>query len=343
MNTYKVGIVGFGWAAGAHFQSYIDLPNYEPVAILSRRDLDPAQIKSQYGVGVKLYRDYDKFLNDDEIQIVDICTENPLHPMQTVKAAEAKKNLIIEKPMALKYEDGLKMIEACQKNNVKTSVCFECRFISVARTMKTIIDQGLIGEVYYIECDYFHPVGPWYRQFDWVAKKDVAGTSFLHAGVHALDLMLWLTGCEAEEVFSYSTRNPNEVYKPYEYDGTRVAVVKFKNSPLVGKAASVIDCMQPYFFNLNVVGSLGTIKNDLFYTEKIEGLNGWSKMDVQLIDSGDVAHHPYREQFAFFAKCLDEGKNPHNNIESAFETHKVAFAIDKSAETGKTVSLSEFK
>ena len=124
--------------------------------------------------------------------------------------------------------------------------------------------------------------------------------------------MLWLTGGQADEVFSYSTRNPNEVYKPYEYDGTRVAVVKFKHNSLVGKAASVIDCMQPYFFNLNVVGSDGTLKNDLFYSKKIDGLNGWSKLDVQLIDSGDVAHHPYRDQFAYFAKCLDiTFLNPH--------------------------------
>ena len=80
----------------------------------------------------------------------------------------------------------------------------------------------------------------------------------------------------------------------------------------------------------------------LFYSKKIDGLNGWSKLDVQLVDSGDVAHHPYREQFAHFAECLDAGKDPHNNLASAFETHRVIFAADKSAETGKPVSLKEF-
>jgi predicted dehydrogenase len=65
-------------------------------------------------------------------------------------------------------------------------------------------------------------------------------------------------------------------------------------------------------------------------------------MDVQLIDSGDVAHHPYELVFSHFAECLDQGKESINNLASAFETHRVIFAADKSAETGKPVKVKEF-
>ena len=113
--------------------------------------------------------------------------------------------------------------------------------------------------------------------------------------------------------------------------------------PLLAKVASVTDCMQPYVFNMNMLGSHGSLKNDLFYSKKIEGLKDWSKMDVQLVDSGDVAHHPYGDQFAYYAECLDAGKQGHNNLKSAFETHRVIFAADRSAKTGKPVSLKKFK
>ena len=343
MKTYKVGIVGFGWVAGAHLKTFTELPNYEPIAIMSRRDLYPAEIKDEYGVDVKIYNKYDEFLNDKDIDIVDICTPHPFHPEQTIKAANAEKNLIIEKPIALDFEDSVRMLEAVGKNKVMTSVCFEVRFISVSKAMKSIIDQGLIGDIYFAECDYFHGIGPWYKQFEWNIKKDMGGSSLLTAGCHALDILLWLVGEEVDEVFSYSTKNPHEVYKPYEYDTTSVTLLKFKNSKLIGKVASVTDCMQPYFFNMNICGSHGTLKNDLFYSKKIEGLNDWSKLDVQLVDSGDVAHHPYKEQFSYYAECLDAGKESHNNLENAFETHRVIFAADKSAEAGEPVSLSEFK
>jgi predicted dehydrogenase len=94
-------------------------------------------------------------------------------------------------------------------------------------------------------------------------------------------------------------------------------------------------------FNMNLVGSEGSIKNDLFHSKKIEGLRGWSKLDVQLIDSGDVGNHPYVEQFTHFAACLDKGVDPHNNLESAVATHRVIFAIDSSAAQGRPVKVSE--
>ena len=342
MNRYRVGIAGFGWVAGAHLKSFMEIPSYEPVAIMSRREIDPSQIKREFGAEVKIFHDYDAFARDPDIDIIDICTPHPYHPEQTIKAAEAGKHIIIEKPIALRFEDALRMLDAVERNRSMTSVCFEVRFISVARAMKSIIDQGLIGEVYFAECDYFHGIGPWYKQFSWNVKKDMGGSSLLTAGCHALDILLWLVGGEVEEVCSYSTRNPHDVYAPYEYDTTSVTLLKFKGGKVVGKVASVTDCMQPYVFNMNIVGSHGSIKNNLFYSKKIDGMNGWSTLDVQLVDSGDVAHHPYREQFAYFAECLDAGREPHNNLGNAFETHRVIFAADKSAEACRPVRLSEF-
>jgi UDP-N-acetyl-2-amino-2-deoxyglucuronate dehydrogenase len=294
---YRVGIVGFGWVAGAHLESFCRLDSYEPAAIMSRRDLDPKQIKESHGVDVKIYNDWEKFLQDDGIDVVDICTPHFLHPRQTIDASNAGKQIVIEKPIALSFADAKKMLDVVEKNGTKTSVCFEVRFISSVRATKSMIDQGLIGDIYYGESDYYHGIGPWYANQQW----------------------------EVEEVFTYGNKNPNEIYKPYDYD-----------------LNTVTDCRQPYVYNVNIVGSEGSIVNDRFHSKKIEGLNGWCNLDVDLIDSGDVSKHPYDEQFDHFAECLDHGKDPHNNLRSAFESHRVIFAADTSNETGKPVRLDEF-
>jgi len=294
---YRVGIVGFGWVAGAHLESFCRLDSYEPAAIMSRRDLDPKQIKESHGADVKIYNDWEKFLQDDGIDVVDICTPHFLHPRQTIDASNAGKQIVIEKPIALTFEDSTKMLDVVEKNGTKTSVCFEVRFISSVRATKSMIDQGLIGDIYYGESDYYHGIGPWYANQQW----------------------------EVEEVFTYGNKNPNEIYKPYDYD-----------------LNTVTDCRQPYVYNVNIVGSEGSIVNDRFHSKKIEGLNGWCNLDVDLIDSGDVSKHPYDEQFDHFAECLDHGKDPHNNLRSAFESHRVIFAADTSNETGKPVRLDEF-
>ncbi len=171
----------------------------------------------------------------------------------------------------------------------------------------------------------------------------MGGSSLLTAGCHALDALLWLTGKPVEEVFSYPGGNPHEAYAPYEYDTTTVTLLRFADGRTLGKVASVIDCMQPYVFNMNILGSHGTLKNDLFYSKKIPGLQGWSKLDVQLVDSGDVAHHPYRQQFEAFHAALELGVEPDASLASAFESHRVVFAADRSAATGKPVALSEFR
>jgi UDP-N-acetyl-2-amino-2-deoxyglucuronate dehydrogenase len=342
MKKYGVGIVGFGWVAGAHMSTFVSMPSFTPVAIMSRRSLDPAQIEKQYGAKVRVYNDYDKFLADKDLDVVDICTPHPFHSEQTVKAAKAGKHLIIEKPIALDFESACRMLEAVEKNKVRTSVCVEVRFISGSTVARSIIDRGLLGDIYYAEADYYHGIGPWYGQFAWNVKKNMGGSSLLTAGCHALDIMLWLVGQEVEEVFSYSTKNPNEIFKPYEYDTTSITIMKFKNGKTLAKVASVTDCIQPYVFNVNLVGSHGAIMNRRFYSSKLGGPKEWSELAMQLADSGDVAHHPYTPQFAHFAECLDAGKETINSLASSFESHRVIYAADKSAATGKPVRLSEF-
>ncbi len=118
--------------------------------------------------------------------------------------------------------------------------------------------------------------------------------------------------------------------------------MKFKNGKTLGKVASVIDCIQPYVFNVNLVGSHGAIMNRRFYSSKLGGPKEWSELAMQLADSGDVAHHPYTPVFVHFAECLDAGKEPINSLASAFDSHRVIYAADKSAATGKPVRLSEF-
>ena len=80
MKRYRIGIAGFGWVAGAHLKNLMSIPNFEPAAIMSRRALDPAQIKRDYGADVRIYNDYDAFVRDPDIDIIDICTPTPSIP-----------------------------------------------------------------------------------------------------------------------------------------------------------------------------------------------------------------------------------------------------------------------
>jgi predicted dehydrogenase len=341
MNKYRVGIVGFGWVAEAHLEALKKVDQFEPYAILSTRKLDASEFKKKHGVDVIIYNDMDKFLADEKIDVVDICTPSFLHYEQTIAASNAGKHIILEKPITLSFDESVRLLETVRKNKTLTSICFEVRFMSSVKATKSIIDKGLLGEIYFGEADYFHGIGPWYANQKWELEKKKGGSSLLRAGCHALDLILYLMEKEVDEVFTYGNTNPNPIFEKYDYDLNTISLLKFKDGS-TAKVSSCTDCMQPYAFNSNIVGSEGSMKNNLFYSKQIEGLKEWSVLDVDLIDSGDVSNHPYVEQFVHFANCLDEGVETTNNMESAFETHRVIFAADKSGELGRPVKLDEF-
>jgi len=344
MPDLNVGIVGFGWVAGAHIETFKSVQGAKVTAVCSRRELNEGELEKQFGTRLKMYCSYDAMLADPDIHVVDICTPHPLHPGQAIAAAQAGKHLIIEKPIALTYADAKAVGDAIKRAGVHACICFEVRYSQHFSLIRSCIDEGLLGELHYGEVDYYHGIGPWYKQYAWNIKKDFGGSSLLTAGCHALDALLFLVNDTVEEVTTYSTRSKNRQFEPYEYDTTTVTLLKFRGGS-VGKVASVIDCLQPYYFHVHLVGSEGSLLDNRFFSQKLKGMTKerWSTLETALIDSGDVRDHPYRPQFQAFVESVGHGRSmPLTSFDTAFESHRVIFAADLSAQEHRTVKQSEF-
>jgi len=343
MKEFNVGIVGLGWVAGAHIETFKSVEGATVTSICSRRAHLETDLEEQYGLPLKAYRDYEDMLQDDSVDIIDICTPHPFHAEQAIAAAKAGKHLIIEKPIALTFEEAKAMKQAIQEAGVLACVCFEARFSQHIGLIRSCIDHNLLGDLHYGEVDYYHGIGPWYGQFEWNVRKSMGGSSLLTAGCHSLDSLLFFMDTDVEEVFSYSTRSTSDIFEPYEYDTSSVTILKFVDGS-VGKVASVVDCLQPYYFHIHLVGSEGSLLDNKFYSNKLPGLekSRWSTLETSLIDSGDVSDHPYQPQFQSFIDSMQNGEPmPLTDFDTAFESHRVVFAADLSAAEGRPVKLSE--
>ena len=331
---FNVGIVGYGWVSRAHIAAINATSQAQVTAVCSSRKLDPAEVSTRHGGQITCYSSLEEMLADKNVQVVSICSYPQDHARQAVAAAKAGKHLIIEKPLALTWEGCVEIQKAVQAAKVKTCVCFECRFSSQFLTIKALIDQGLLGRIHYGEVDYYHGIGPWYGQFRWNTRKEAGGSSLLSAGCHALDALLLCMGQDVEVVSSYSTHSANRDFSQYEYPTTSVTILKFKDGR-VGKVASVIDCLQPYYFHVHLVGSEGSLLDNKFYSTRFSALNKskWSELSMKLLDSGDVSDHPYQTQFEAFFTALEAGHEmPLTSLSHALRTHEVIFAADSSAE-----------
>ncbi len=338
MKKYQVGMIGYGWAAGAHIDAINATELAEVTAVYSSRPLDDGELSAKHGRPMQSYTSLADMLANPDIQVVDISSYPSQHKDQAIAAAKAGKHLIIEKPMAMSLADCREIVQTAAENGVRGCVCFECRFSGQFTGTKAVIDQGLIGDIHYGEIDYYHGIGPWYGQYRWNTFKKDGGSALLTAGCHALDALLMMMGTDVEAVSSISTKSKSEIFAPYEYDTSSVTILHFSGGR-VGKCAAIVDCLQPYYFHTHLVGSHGSVLDNKFHSAKLHtDKSGWSQLNMKMLDSGDVSDHPYQTQFETFFKALADGRDmPLTSLAESLKTFEVLFAADQSAAEGGRV------
>ena len=333
---YNVGVVGYGWAATAHIEAINATDQGRVAAVCSTRELDAAELTAQHGGPIRVFQDLHSMLADPSIDVIDITGLPSKHAEQAIAAAEAKKHIILEKPMANSPEEVTSILKAAKTNGVFGCVCFELRYSEQLQVTKELLENGLLGQLHYGEIDYYHGIGPWYGQFRWNTGKSNGGSALLTAGCHALDALLMMMGDQpVESVTSMSTKTTSPTFDPYEYDTSSVTLVKFANGAL-GKTAAIVDCLQPYYFHTHLVGSEGSILDDRFTSMKLsKERNAWHRLTMKMCDSGNVSDHPYQSQFQAFFNALDRGEEmPLTSFSDAARTFEVIFAADQSAANG---------
>lgn len=345
MKKYNVAVIGYGWVATAHIPAINATGRAQVTAVCSSRPQDAAALSAQYGSPIRTFTSVEDVLRLPDIDVISVCSYPSQHAAHVIAAARAGKHIILEKPLTMSLEEAKAIEQAVEAAGVKVCVCFECRFSSQFLATKSVIDAGLLGTIHYGEIDYYHGIGPWYGLFRWNTKRKDGGSSLLSAGCHAMDALLLCMGGEVEAVTSYHTKSRSALFKEYEYTTTSVTILRF-NDGRIGKVASSIDCLQPYYFHTHLVGSEGSLLDNKFHSNRLGGLNkgAWSNLSMKLLDSGDVSDHPYKTQFDAFFAALDRGEEmPLTSLRESMRSHRTVLAADRSAELGREVRLSELQ
>ncbi len=337
MKELGIGIVGTGWVSDEYIRSFSMNPRTEVRAICSRTLEGAEQKAKQHGLaGCSFYTDYEKMVSSRDIDVVCILTPNFKHAEQAIIGAQAKKHLVIEKPLAIDWEDMKRMRAAVHENGVRTIVGFVLRWNPLFKTAKELIERGVIGKPFYAEVDYMHAINETYKCYSWSKKQETGGSILQVGGCHAVDGLRWFMQEEATEVVALSGR-----YRPdFEQDTTITFVTKFKNGAM-GKVCCSYDVVCPYIYNLELFGEKGTLRNDKLWSKgSFPGQRDWITIPTTTPDSGDVSHHPFPDEVNHFVDCILNGKPCIVDIDDAIKTFEIIEAADRSAQSGgKPVAL----
>lgn len=149
----KVGIIGTGWIAESHIQSYLNQPD---VQIVAAADLIPGKAEAKmkkFGIeGVRCYLSHKDMLdNEPDLDLVSVCTYNTQHATPTIYALEKGVPVLLEKPFGVTLDDAVQVMKAEKRTGKLVSVGFQPRFDANMQMIKKIVESGVLGDIYYIQ------------------------------------------------------------------------------------------------------------------------------------------------------------------------------------------------
>lgn len=196
----KVALVGIGFMGRMHATVYETLPNAEVVAVV---DKDPARRRPFRSKG---FATFEEALTAVDVDAVDICLPTDLHREFAVKAAEAGKHVLCEKPMALTVADADAMIDAAERNGVRLMVAHCIRFWPEYAYVTRMVREGTLGRLLSINLTRYGEFPSWSSD-NWLSDPARTGGGALDMHIHDTDYALGLLG-KPEEMVAFGTEDP---------------------------------------------------------------------------------------------------------------------------------------
>jgi len=243
----KVGILGLGAISNSHINYLISCERAELYAICDRDEPWLAHEKARLGVKYAC-ADYNELLRNPEIDAVIIALPTVFHAEVTIKALEAGKHVLCQKPMACSAAEARAMCAAGGTSGKKLMISHNQRMEPAVQNMKRLNDEGFFGDIYVVRLGWRRPLGMMPSPLtvrkngevysrNWFNEADNGGGVLRDLGTHLLDLALYITdfpemaeaSCSLYRKFKPDL--PAEELEKYRFDSEDMAIghVKFKN------------------------------------------------------------------------------------------------------------------
>lgn len=203
-----------------------------------------------------------------DIDVVSVCSPNGLHASHSLKALEAKKHVVCEKPMALKKSDCEDVIHMAMKVHRQVFCVMQNRYSPPAEWLKEIIESKIIGDTYMVQLNcYWNRDDRYYKPGTWKGKKDMDGGVLFTQFSHFIDMMYWLFG-DIDKIKAHFFNFNHQ--KNTEFDDSGVVSFHFTKQGMgcINFSTSVWDTN--FESSLTIIGEKGTIKVGGQYMDKIE-------------------------------------------------------------------------
>lgn len=336
----RVGLVGCGRISKNHFGSFDSYP--DDIQLAAVCDVNPNALtahSSRYGVPG--FASLQEMLEKENFDLVVLCTPSGLHPEQAVMAARYGVGTVSEKPMATRWEDGLRMVRACDAAGVRLFVVKQNRRNPTLQLLKRAALERRFGKIHLVQVNVFwtRPQS-YYDQGDgWRGTWEFDGGAFMNQASHYVDLLDWLIGpVETVHAMTSTTRE-------IEAEDTGVLNLKWRNGALGSMSVTMLTYPKNLEGSITIIGERGTAR-----------LGGVAVNEAQIWDFSDKREYDQEVREASYATTSVYGfghplyyrnvidvmrgdAKPETDGRAGLRSLELIVAAYKSSRDGTTVSL----
>lgn len=362
----KIGIIGTGWIAESHIESYLQMPDVEIVAAADWIDGKAEKFMKRYGVeGVHFYHDHKALIdNEPELDAVSVCTFNTQHVAPTIYALEHGVNVLLEKPFTVTLDEAVEVMRAEKKSGKLLSIGFQPRGDENMKMIKKIVESGVLGDIYYIQTGGGRRRGIPNSTF---IEKSTGGIGAMgDIGCYSLDMVLNAIGYPKPLTVTGYTSNFFGTNPMYQYpdanhtaeeNAKRFSVEDFAAAFIRLEGGIILDFRIAWAMHVDTPGDTiimgkkaalripstdcwnGTVGGEMTLYTDVAGAQTETKIPI-IKTEGKVFEGLFYKKIRSFLDAIKEGKPAPVPSSQILYNQAIIDGIVKSAELGREIEIN---
>ena len=333
------GILGLGSISNIHARAIRETKGAKLAGVMSSNTSRANEFFKLYGC--QTFNQVEHFLASPDIDVVVIGTPSSTHADMGIRAAQAGKHVVVEKPIDISLDKADALIQTCQSQNVSCTVISQHRFDDAVVKLKEAVKLGKFGKLYYGSC-----YTKWYRSSEYYSSSNWKGTYqydgggvLINQSIHYIDLLRYIMG-DVQEVYG----NCATLHHQIEVEDVAVANLKFKNGALGMIQGSTLT-FPGLYAGLEIYGEKGTvvIKDDHIDYWNLDGVSisptegGEVKTGASIPEN--ISHTSHRKQFENIVHSIINNQPSMVTGEDGRATLELVLAIYESSKAQKPVLI----
>lgn len=252
----RFALVGCGRISKNHFDSISQHADHAELVDVC--DTDPSALqKAVHSTGVSGHSSLAALLQKTTADCVILTTPSGIHPQQAIEVAGTGRHVLSEKPMATKWQDGRRMVRACEEAGVRLFVVKQNRKNATLQLLKKAVEQKRFGQIYMVALNVFwqRPQVGYYDQAKWRGTWDLDGGAFMNQASHYVDLLEWIIG-PIDSLHAYTATLARDI----EAEDTGVISLRWRNGALGSLNCTMLSYPKNLEGSITILGEKGTVR-----------------------------------------------------------------------------------